>query len=72
MKSELLALLSNGAKSESELSAIYSPAGMSEVVAALEELESWGIVKTRSRQIHEGHNVFHWDCEYRLCRQCKI
>lgn len=69
MKSDILTLLSRGAKSEVELAAFFGFDAVGEVMNTIEELESWGIVESRSRQVHEGNNVFRWDREYSLCNQ---
>ena len=66
MKSAILSLLAHGARTEVELEAAIGLDRFDEIHSAIEELRCWGIVEAHSRQVHEGHNVFRWDREYRL------
>ncbi len=64
MRSQILELLSRGAKNETELAAFFGAESILEVMESIELMMAWGLVSKRSRQIHEGNNVFHWDQEY--------
>jgi predicted transcriptional regulator len=68
MKFEILTLLSAGAKSDAEIASYFGDNAVG-VLETIEGMESGGIIESRSRQVHEGNNVFRWDREYRLSSQ---
>ena len=66
MKAEIVEVLSQGARSKVELAAFFGSHAMPMVMESMERLMEWGLVAVQGRQIHEGHNVFHWEYEYFL------
>ncbi len=72
MKSEILSLLALGAKSDIELEACFAQYSTTEIIETIEELKTWGVIESHSRQVHEGNNVFRWDREYRLCNPAVV
>jgi hypothetical protein len=67
MKSEVIYLLSRGAKSELELAAFFGAAQLAAVMMIIDKLINIGCIEKGRRQIRVTGNVVRWDCEYRLC-----
>ena len=68
MKSEILSILASGAKSGDELVSMFNDDDTTALFEIIENLEVSGLVKSQSKQVHEGNNVFRWDREYQLIK----